>query len=125
MSRKHTNFTREILPDPKFHNEMIARFINMVMESGKKSVAEKIVYGAIDTITDKNKSADAVDLVEKALESMFSTVSNASKMAFIALVNYLKDNNYKLLDCQVYNEHLESLGCVEIDRKDFMRILNN
>ena len=58
-------------------------------------------------------------------ESMFSTVSNASKVAFIALVNYLKDNNYKLLDCQVYNEHLESLGCVEIDRKDFMRILNN
>jgi leucyl/phenylalanyl-tRNA--protein transferase len=58
-------------------------------------------------------------------ESMFSKVSNASKVAFIMLVNQLKDNNYKLLDCQVYNEHLESLGCREIDRTDFMELLNN
>ena len=58
-------------------------------------------------------------------ESMFSTVSNASKMAFIALVNYLKENNYKLLDCQVYNDHLDSLGCVEISRDDFMSILKS
>lgn len=79
MSRKHTNFAREILPDPKFHNEMIARFINMVMESGKKSVAEKIVYGAIDTITDKNKSADAVELVEKALENVSPMVEVKSR----------------------------------------------
>ncbi len=79
MSRKHTNFTREILPDPKFHNEMIARFINMVMESGKKSVAEKIVYGAIDTIGGKNKSADAVDLVEKALENVSPMVEVKSR----------------------------------------------
>ena len=54
MSRKHSNFTREILPDPKFHSEMITRFVNMVMTSGKKSVAEKNVYGAIDTISEKN-----------------------------------------------------------------------
>ncbi|WP_269227231.1 leucyl/phenylalanyl-tRNA--protein transferase [Flavobacterium eburneipallidum] len=58
-------------------------------------------------------------------ESMFSKVSNASKVAFIALVNQLKSNNYKLLDCQVYNEHLESLGCREIDRTDFIEILKN
>lgn len=56
-------------------------------------------------------------------ESMFSLVSNASKVAFITLVNQLKTANYKLLDCQVYNEHLESLGCREIDRKQFMEIL--
>lgn len=56
-------------------------------------------------------------------ESMFSKVSNASKVAFIALVNQLKVANYKLLDCQVYNEHLESLGCREIERDDFIEIL--
>lgn len=56
-------------------------------------------------------------------ESMFSKVSNASKVAFIALVEYLKRANYKLLDCQVYNSHLESLGCREIDREAFMEIL--
>ncbi|WP_281636410.1 leucyl/phenylalanyl-tRNA--protein transferase [Flavobacterium marginilacus] len=56
-------------------------------------------------------------------ESMFSLVSNASKAAFITLVNQLKKDNYRLLDCQVYNEHLETLGCREIDREDFMAIL--
>ena len=58
-------------------------------------------------------------------ESMFSKVSNASKVAFIALANQLKKDNYNLLDCQVYNEHLESLGCREIDRTDFMEILKS
>ena len=58
-------------------------------------------------------------------ESMFSKVSNASKVAFIALVNQLKAANYKLLDCQVYNPHLESLGCREIERTDFMEILKS
>ena len=56
-------------------------------------------------------------------ESMFSKVSNASKVAFIHLVNQLKNQNYKLLDCQVHNDHLESLGCREIARQEFMGIL--
>lgn len=57
-------------------------------------------------------------------ESMFSKVSNASKIAFFALADDLKSKNYRLLDCQVHNAHLESLGCCEIDREDFMQILN-
>ena len=57
-------------------------------------------------------------------ESMFSLVSNASKVAFISLVNQLKSENYQILDCQVYNEHLESLGCREIPREQFIRVLN-
>ena len=56
-------------------------------------------------------------------ESMFSKVSNASKVAFIYLAKQLEQNNYRLLDCQVYNEHLASLGCVEIEREDFMSFL--
>ncbi|WP_347050406.1 leucyl/phenylalanyl-tRNA--protein transferase [Flavobacterium olei] len=58
-------------------------------------------------------------------ESMFSKVSNASKTAFIALALYLQRENYQLLDCQVYNPHLESLGCREIDREEFMSILKS
>lgn len=58
-------------------------------------------------------------------ESMFSKVSNASKVAFSSLVNKLKDDNYKLLDCQVHNDHLESLGAREITRDDFMAIIKN
>lgn len=56
-------------------------------------------------------------------ESMFSKVSNASKVAFIHLAKQLELANYKLLDCQVYNEHLASLGCIEIEREDFMTLL--
>ncbi|MBN9285237.1 MULTISPECIES: leucyl/phenylalanyl-tRNA--protein transferase [Flavobacterium] len=57
-------------------------------------------------------------------ESMFSKVSNASKVAFITLVEHLRNNNYVLLDCQVYNEHLESLGAFEVNREDFMKVLH-
>jgi small subunit ribosomal protein S7 len=79
MSRKQSNFTRAILPDPKFHSEMIARFINMVMDSGKKSVAERIVYGAMDQMSAKNKTAEVVDLVEKALEHVSPMVEVKSR----------------------------------------------
>ncbi len=58
-------------------------------------------------------------------ESMFSKVSNASKMAFIVLAKQLEMANYRLLDCQVYNDHLASLGCVEIEREDFLMVLKN
>ncbi|WNM19386.1 leucyl/phenylalanyl-tRNA--protein transferase [Flavobacterium capsici] len=58
-------------------------------------------------------------------ESMFSKVSNASKIAFVSLVNYLKENNYKLLDCQVHNDHLEKLGAFEISRETFIKVLKS
>lgn len=57
-------------------------------------------------------------------ESMFSVVSNASKIAFISLIADLKNKNYALLDCQVHNHYLEQLGAFEIDRAEFMAILN-
>lgn len=57
-------------------------------------------------------------------ESMFSKVSNASKVAFVSLVKKLRQENYRLLDCQVHNDHLESLGAREILRKDFLRIIS-
>lgn len=56
-------------------------------------------------------------------ESMFSKVSNASKIAFIHLAEKLKKENYQVIDAQVYNEYLESLGCEEIPRDLFMQIL--
>jgi leucyl/phenylalanyl-tRNA--protein transferase len=56
-------------------------------------------------------------------ESMFSKVSNASKVAFVYLVNKLKSEEYKLLDCLVYNNHLASLGAEEISREDFLELL--
>lgn len=57
-------------------------------------------------------------------ESMFSKVNNTSKLAFIHLVQELQKKDYKLIDCQVYNEHLDSLGAREISRKEFMGFLS-
>jgi leucyl/phenylalanyl-tRNA--protein transferase len=56
-------------------------------------------------------------------ESMFSKVSNTSKLAFIFLVEKLTKEHYKLIDCQVYNAHLASLGAEEISRKEFLTYL--
>jgi leucyl/phenylalanyl-tRNA--protein transferase len=58
-------------------------------------------------------------------ESMFSKESNASKVAFIALAEHLQANNYKLLDCQIYNDHLASLGAREIPRGEFLNIIKS
>lgn len=58
-------------------------------------------------------------------ESMFSKTSNASKIAFVTLINHLKEKNYRLLDCQVHNDHLEKLGAFEIPRELFMKVLKS
>ena len=79
MSRKGSTPQRSVLPDPKHGSETIARFINMVMQSGKKSVAEKIVYGAMDVITEKNSSANAIELVQKALDNVAPAVEVKSR----------------------------------------------
>ena len=58
-------------------------------------------------------------------ESMFSLVNDASKVAFFYLCNWAKDNNIKIIDCQVYNKHLESLGAYEISREEYFKILKS
>ena len=77
MSRKGSPSSRSVLPDPKHGSEMIARLINMVMQSGKKSVAEQIVYGAMDVIGQKNP--DALSLVQKALDNVAPVVEVKSR----------------------------------------------
>jgi small subunit ribosomal protein S7 len=54
MPRRREVPKRNILPDPKFGSQMLTKFVNMIMVDGKKSIAEKIVYGALDVISDKN-----------------------------------------------------------------------
>lgn len=58
-------------------------------------------------------------------ESMFSTVSNASKTGFISFVKQLQAQNFQLIDCQIHSEHLESLGAEMITRKKFLALLNH
>ena len=61
---------REILPDPKFNSPTVAKFINMVMERGKKSIAEKIVYGAFEKISKELNEPDAVKIFYKAIDNV-------------------------------------------------------
>ncbi len=77
MSRKGSTPQRSLLPDPKHGSETIARFINMIMKSGKKATAEGIVYGALDVIGEKN--ADAIALVDKALSNVAPAVEVKSR----------------------------------------------
>jgi len=81
MSRRSQAPVRTVLPDPKYHNDMLAKFINVVMRRGKKSAAEKIIYGAIDRITEKTGQAggDAIGLLSKALDNVKPVVEVKSR----------------------------------------------
>lgn len=78
MPRRRVAAKRDILPDPKFGSERLAKFINHVMISGKKSVAEKIVYGALTAIEEKG-NADPIAVFEKALEAIQPLVEVKSR----------------------------------------------
>ena len=81
MSRRSQAPTRSILPDPKFNSVLLAKFMNMVMESGKKSVAEQIVYGAIDRISERTgrQPDQAIELLTQALDNVKPMVEVKSR----------------------------------------------
>jgi small subunit ribosomal protein S7 len=78
MSRRHSAKKREVLPDPKFNNMVVAKFVNAIMESGKKSVAEKIVYGAFEIIAQKTKM-DPVAFFLETLDKVKPSVEVKSR----------------------------------------------
>ena len=78
MPRRRVVARRQILPDPKHGSELLAKFINMLMEDGKKSVAERIMYVALDQVADK-KGADPVEWLEQALENVRPMVEVKSR----------------------------------------------
>jgi small subunit ribosomal protein S7 len=78
MPRRRVVGQRKILPDPKFHNELLAKFINILMVDGKKSTAEKIVYGALDILAQKSEK-DQLELFEEALDNIRPSVEVKSR----------------------------------------------
>ena len=81
MSRRAQAPKRVILPDPKHGSELLAKFINMVMLSGKKSVAERIVYGALERISERGNQSEeqAVEVLERALDNVKPVVEVKSR----------------------------------------------
>ena len=72
---------RQILPDPKYQSQLLAKFMNMIMSDGKKSVAERIIYGALDRINERETKDDAkaLELLETALENVKPVVEVKSR----------------------------------------------
>ena len=78
MPRRREVPKRQITPDPKFGNEAVAKFMSVIMRSGKKSVAEKIVYGAFDIIAEKTKS-DPLPVFSQAIDNLRPLVEVKSR----------------------------------------------
>ena len=78
MSRRRVAEKRDNLPDPKYGDQTLAKFINMIMKSGKKSVAERIVYGALDEMGGKGKG-EPLELFSKALDNVKPIVEVKSR----------------------------------------------
>ncbi|MCH8257983.1 MAG: 30S ribosomal protein S7 [Proteobacteria bacterium] len=78
MPRRRVPAKREILPDPKYHNQTLAKFMNHVMVSGKKSLAEKIVYGALERVQERT-SGDPLEVFDAALEAIAPSVEVKSR----------------------------------------------
>ena len=78
MSRRHSAEKREILPDPKFANVVITKFMNSIMYEGKKSVAESIVYGALDVIEGKTKQSP-LGVFQQALDNVMPSIEVRSR----------------------------------------------
>jgi small subunit ribosomal protein S7 len=69
MSRRRRAVKRAIIPDGKFNNALVSRLVNTVMNSGKKSTAQRIVYGAFEQITAKNQAANPLEILQKAVDN--------------------------------------------------------
>ncbi|MBW2689480.1 MAG: 30S ribosomal protein S7 [Deltaproteobacteria bacterium] len=78
MSRRRVAAKREIISDPKFGSQLLAKFMNMVMLDGKKSVAEKIIYGALEAIDEKVEGGP-LEVLEKALDNVRPAVEVKSR----------------------------------------------
>ena len=78
MPRRRVVATRKVLPDPKFGSEILTKFVNVVMVDGKKSISEKIVYGALESAAEKS-SKDPMELFEVALENIRPSVEVKSR----------------------------------------------
>jgi len=78
MSRRRVAAKREIISDPKFGSQLLAKFMNMIMLDGKKSVAEKIIYGALDVL-DEKAEGEPLEVLEKALGNVSPAVEVKSR----------------------------------------------
>ena len=78
MPRRRVPERQEILPDPKYGSVLLAKFINMVMVDGKKSLAERVLYGALDRVSERSGN-EPVEILERALDNVRPVVEVKSR----------------------------------------------
>ncbi|PIU01497.1 30S ribosomal protein S7 [bacterium (Candidatus Torokbacteria) CG09_land_8_20_14_0_10_42_11] len=78
MPRRKRKYKREILPDPKYHSETIAKFVNHLMERGKKSVSERVLYRALELVAEKTKK-DGLEIFDLAMKNVTPVLEVKSK----------------------------------------------
>jgi len=128
MSRRSTAVKREQLPDPKFNNKLVTRFINNMMFGGKKSTAETIFYGSIDQIAEKLKGEDPINVFKTAVENVKPLVEVKSRrvgganyqvpvdvraerrtaLAIRWLIGAARDRNEKTMENRLAGEFMEA-----------------
>ena len=111
MSRRHRADKREILPDPKFANVVVTKFMNSVMHAGKKSVAEAIVYGAFDIIEGKTRQSP-VAVFEQALGNVMPSIevrtSRRQALGIRWIISAARERNEKTMTERLSAELLDA-----------------
>ena len=79
MSRRRHSARREILPDPKYNDRLVSRFVNCLMMDGKRSTAESILYGALEIVEERSKGEDPLELFKAAVENVRPAVEVKSR----------------------------------------------
>lgn len=70
MSRRRQAVKRPVIPDAKYHSTLVSRLVNVVMERGKKSLAQRLVYGALEQIATKNQTSDPLEILQRAVDNV-------------------------------------------------------
>jgi small subunit ribosomal protein S7 len=70
MSRRRQAFKRPLVPDPKYQSTLVSRLVSVIMQSGKKTVAQRIVYGVLDQIATKNIASDPLEILQRAVDNV-------------------------------------------------------
>ena len=111
MSRRHKAEKREVNPDPKFGDVVLSKFMNSIMKEGKKSVAENIVYGAMDRMQSRAKS-DPIQLFHSALENVMPAVEvrpeRRQALAIRWLITAARSRNENTMEERLSGELLDA-----------------
>ena len=111
MSRRHSAEKREINPDPKFGNLVVSKFMNSIMRAGKKSVAETIVYGALEIIEGKTKQSP-VSIFEQALDNVMPSIEVRSvrrqALGIRWIISAARERNEKTMTERLSGELLDA-----------------